>query len=102
MKFIVSQSGFIADEEEGSPGRSIEISVGEKVVILLKQYAPTTVRFSWNGKHYSASKVLFGGTRETRNCAGPHLSHASCSACHLGPDAEAGAESARKDERWTA
>ena len=57
MKFIVSQSGFIADEEEGSPGRSIEISVGEKVVILLKQYAPTTVRFSWNGKHYSASKV---------------------------------------------
>ena len=59
MKFIVSKSGFVADEEEGSPGFSTEISVGEKLVILLKQYAPTKVRFSWNGKHYSASKALF-------------------------------------------
>jgi hypothetical protein len=59
VKFTVSKSGFLANEEEGSSGVSIEIPVGEKVVILLKQYAPTKVRFSWNGKHYSASKVLF-------------------------------------------
>ena len=59
MKFTVSKSGFLANEDEGSPGFSIEIPVGEKLVILLKQYASTKVRFSWNGKHYSASKVLF-------------------------------------------
>jgi hypothetical protein len=59
VKSTVSKSGFLANEDEGLPGFSIEIPVGEKLGTLLKQYASTTVRFSWNGKHYSASRVLF-------------------------------------------
>ena len=58
MKFIVSRTGFRANEDE-SPGLAVEIPPGEKLTILLKQYAPTKVRFSWNGKHYWAFKVLF-------------------------------------------
>ena len=58
MKFIVSKTGFRANEDE-SPGLAVEIPPGEKLVVLLKQYSSARVRFSWNGKYYWAFKVLF-------------------------------------------
>jgi hypothetical protein len=59
VKFTVSKSGFLANEAEGSPAFAVEIPVGEKLVILLKQYDPARVRFSWSGKHYWAFKHVF-------------------------------------------
>lgn len=59
MSFIISKSRFLASEEESLPGSTTEIPVGERSVILLKQYDPARVRFSWNGKHWWAFKTLF-------------------------------------------
>jgi hypothetical protein len=58
MKFIVSKTGFRANDDD-SPGREVEILPGEKLAVLLKQYSPAKVRFSWKGQPYWAFKALF-------------------------------------------
>ena len=59
MTFIVSKSGFLASEDENSLGVGTEMHVGQRLVISLKQFDPSKVRFSWNGKHWWAFKSLF-------------------------------------------
>jgi hypothetical protein len=59
VTFIVSKSGFLASEDEDSSGVGTEIPIGQRVIILLKQYDPAKVRFSWNGMHWWAFKNLF-------------------------------------------
>ena len=41
------------------PGLEVEILPGEKLAVLLKQYSPNKVRFSWKGQHYWAFKASF-------------------------------------------
>ncbi len=59
MTFIVSKSGFLASAAESLPSIGTEIPVGQRLVILLKQYDPDKVRFSWNDKNWRVSKDLF-------------------------------------------
>ena len=59
MTFIVSKSGFLASADESLPCVGTEIPVGQRLVVLLKQYDPDKVRFSWNGKHWWAVKNQF-------------------------------------------
>jgi hypothetical protein len=60
VTFIVSKSGFLASGDENSPGvGKLEIPVGQRLVVLLKQHDPDKVRFSWNNKHWWALENLF-------------------------------------------
>ena len=59
MPFIVSKSQFLVSEEETLPSRTTEIPVGQRLSILLKQYDPARVRFSWDGKHWWTLKNHF-------------------------------------------
>ena len=57
MRFIVSQE-FSAMEEGKPPGSHVIIPVNE-VLVILKQYEKSIVRFSWSGKHWWTFKNQF-------------------------------------------